>query len=134
MFEWISCRGNYAVYIKTVLRVAEVFIFQNLIYCTSLIEIALFNNTSPRWRTVELRSFLYKKSTQIFSNRIHFSKLNIVYFSYGKLNIVEFSYWKLCGSFHFQTFLWNLMVFKNLFSVYIELFTSNSLTVFEQWS
>ena len=26
MFEWISCRGNYAVHIKTVLRLAEVLL------------------------------------------------------------------------------------------------------------
>ena len=24
MFDWISCRGNYAVHIKTVLRLTEV--------------------------------------------------------------------------------------------------------------
>ena len=30
----------------------------------------------------ELRSFLYKKSTRTFSNRIYLSKLNIVDFSY----------------------------------------------------
>ena len=26
MFQWISCKGNYAVHIKTILRLAEVLL------------------------------------------------------------------------------------------------------------
>ena len=45
MFEWISCRGNYAVHIKTVLRLAEVLLNRVIFYKRSQQCLVLKMNT-----------------------------------------------------------------------------------------